>query len=148
MHGRIPLCLAGFPSCIQSKCIQKPSKSGISFVPFLSGDVCMWTYACSYKHLVHSQRFCSSTVSTGLSTIPQAKNGGFSWFPLGLSTLSTGYPQMLSSIFSYVDIHVDSAFCSIFGVYTCYKFAYLFRFVHVPIRQTASFGMFSPENHK
>ena len=47
---------------------------------------------------------------TGLSTIPQGKSAGISRFLWELSTLSTGYPQLLSPMHKDVDSAVDMQF--------------------------------------
>ena len=97
------------------------------------------------KCIMHSQRDYSSTVSTGLSTISQGKSGGISRFSPEISTLSTGFPQVLSTIHPYVDMHVDISFRPIFPVYTCYTYAYLYAYAHILRKTPANSGYFSPE---
>ena len=74
---------------------------------------------------MHSQRAYSSTVSTGLSTVFQRKSGGISRFSPKISTLSTGFPQALSTWSSFVDMHVDIPFFLFLAVYTCNKHVYI-----------------------
>ena len=75
------------------------------------------------KCIMHSQRDYSSTVSTGLSTEKGVKNAVFLRFPQGLSTLSTAFPQPLSTAAYAVDMHVDNHLHVCIHVYTYDKCA-------------------------
>ena len=140
MQADKALCPAGIPSCIQSLCIQKPAPEARMFAGAASLEIYWNAYSSSQIGFMHSQRAYSSTVSTGLSTISTAENGGISRFPPGLSTLSTGYPHPLSTVRTDVDIHVDSRFSASTAVYTCDKIAYICAFVHVRAEMIASSG--------
>lgn len=107
----------------------------------------LWdAYSFSKPDFMHSQRIDSSTVSTGLSTLSTARNGVFTRFPQELSTISTAYPQPLSTDPKGVDIHVDILFCTFLAVYKCDKLVFLCMFVHVLTHPTASFGRLSLRN--
>ena len=82
-------------------------------------------YAAWHFLLMHSQRLYSSTVSTGLSTVFPSKTPVKSRISSELSTLSTAYPQHLSDMLSYVDIHVDIHRCIFPSHFRCI-FVYIY----------------------